>query len=134
MTASLTALLLSTAKLFTTPLSLEEMRNKQAVIETTRGTFIIELLPEAAPNHVGHFIKTAEEGGYDGTTFHRAVKYGIIQGGDPLTKDPEAQDRYGTGGLGVLARELSSIILDVLARADDRVVDDPPVRLPLTSL
>ena len=107
MTASLTALLLSTAQLFTTPLSLEEMRNKQAVIETTRGMFIIELLPEAAPNHVGHFIKTAEEGGYDGTTFHRAVKYGIIQGGDPLTKDPEAQDRYGTGGLGVLARELS---------------------------
>ncbi len=107
MTASLTALLLSTAQLFTTPLSLEEMRNKQAVIETTRGMFIIELLPEAAPNHVGHFIKTAEEGGYDGTTFHRAVKYGIIQGGDPLTKDPEAQDGYGTGGLGVLARELS---------------------------
>jgi 23S rRNA-/tRNA-specific pseudouridylate synthase len=33
------------------------------------------------------------------------VKYGIIQGGDTMTKDPGARDRYGTGGLGLLARE-----------------------------
>lgn len=92
---------------FTTPLSVEEMATKQALVETTMGNFIIEFLPEVAPNHAGYFLKLASEGAYDGTTFHRVIKYGIIQGGDPLTRDPEARDRYGTGGLGVLAAEFS---------------------------
>ncbi len=92
---------------FTTPLSQAEMRNKQAVLETSRGTIVIELLPQAAPNHVGYFMKLAKEGAYAGTTFHRAVKLGIIQGGDPLTKDPAKRALYGTGGLGVLKAEIS---------------------------
>ncbi|MGH9146258.1 MAG: peptidylprolyl isomerase [Vicinamibacterales bacterium] len=59
---------------FTTPLSLADMQNKQAVVETTLGEFVIDLLPQAAPNHVGYLIKLAREGAYDGTTFHRAVR------------------------------------------------------------
>jgi len=90
---------------FTTPLSLDEMRNKQAVVETDLGTIVIDLLPEAAPNHVGYFIKNAEDGTYVGTVFHRVVRRGIVQGGDPLTKDPARADAYGTGGLGVLRAE-----------------------------
>jgi Peptidyl-prolyl cis-trans isomerase (rotamase) - cyclophilin family len=61
---------------------------KQAVVETSVGTFVIDLAPEAAPNQTAHFMKLAADGAYDGTTFHRAVKYGMVQGGDPLTKDP----------------------------------------------
>jgi peptidyl-prolyl cis-trans isomerase B (cyclophilin B) len=90
---------------FTTPLSLDEMRNKQAVMDTDLGTIVIDLLPDAAPNHVGYFIKNAQDGGYVGTTFHRVVRQGIVQGGDPLTKDPSKVDAYGTGGLGVLRAE-----------------------------
>ena len=90
---------------FTTPLTLDQMRNKQAVVETDLGTIVIDLLPEAAPNHVGYFIKNAQDGIYVGTTFHRVVRQGIIQGGDPLTKDPAKVDAYGTGGLGVLRAE-----------------------------
>ena len=45
-------------ELFVTPLGLDEMRDKQAVVETTAGTFVIDLLPEAAPNHVGLFLQT----------------------------------------------------------------------------
>ena len=90
---------------FKTPLTVDQMKGKQAVIETAAGTIILQLLPEAAPNHVGHFIKTAQEGGYNGTTFHRMIKYGIIQGGDPLSKDPARSAQYGTGGLGVLRME-----------------------------
>jgi len=52
-------------------------------------------------------MKLAKEGAYAGTTFHRAVKLGIIQGGDPLTKDPAKRALYGTGGLGVLRAEIS---------------------------
>ena len=90
---------------FTTPLSLDEMRNKQAVVETDLGTIVIDLLAEAAPNHVGYFIKNAQEGTYAGTAFHRVVRQGIVQGGDPLTKDLSKADAYGTGGFGVLRAE-----------------------------
>ena len=99
------ASLVALQELFTTPLALEEMRDKQAVVETTLGEMVIDLLPEKAPNHAGYFMKLAAEGAYDGTSFHRLVKYGIVQGGDPKTKDPGARDQYGTGGLGLLARE-----------------------------
>ncbi len=93
---------------FKTPLTLAEMSHKQAVVATSKGTFVIELLPEAAPNHVGYFIKLAREGAYNGTTFHRAIRMGIIQGGDPLSKDPAKKDLYGTGGLGILNAEFNA--------------------------
>jgi len=79
----------------------------EAVVETAKGSFTIRLLPEVAPRHAALFVKTAEAGGYDGTTFHRVIVGGIIQGGDPLTKDPGKVSQYGTGGLGLLKAELS---------------------------
>lgn len=79
----------------------------EAVIETAEGPFVIRLLPELAARHVQHFVKTARAGGYDGTTFHRIVPRGIIQGGDPLSKDPAKKALYGTGGLGLLKAEFS---------------------------
>ncbi len=47
-------------------------------------------------------MKLAKEGAYDGTVFHRVIKHGIVQGGDPISKDPAKAKLYGTGGLGVL--------------------------------
>jgi cyclophilin family peptidyl-prolyl cis-trans isomerase len=79
----------------------------EAVVETPKGSFTIRLLPEAAPKHAALFVKTARAGGYDGTTFHRVIVGGIIQGGDPLTKDPGKAALYGTGGLGLLSAEFS---------------------------
>ena len=76
---------------------------QQAVIDTSMGTIVIELLPEKAPNHVGYFMKLAREGAYAGTTFHRVIKYGIIQGGDPAKSA-----QYGTGGLNILRPEINA--------------------------
>jgi len=91
---------------FKTTLTPAEMTNKQAVVNTTAGTFVIDLRPDLAPNHVGYFIKLAREGAYKGTTFHRVIRMGIIQGGDPLSKDPAKAKLYGTGGLGLLKAEI----------------------------
>ena len=71
---------------------------KQAVVETSAGTFVVDLTPETAPNYVASFIKRAGEGAYDGTTFHGMVKFGMVQGGDPLSKDPAKGELYGRGG------------------------------------
>jgi peptidyl-prolyl cis-trans isomerase B (cyclophilin B) len=80
-------------------LSAQTVPPKQAVVETTAGTFIIDLTPETAPNQTAHFMKIAAEGGYDGTIFHRMVPRGMVQGGDPLSKDPSKREAYGSGGL-----------------------------------
>jgi cyclophilin family peptidyl-prolyl cis-trans isomerase len=79
--------------------------SKQAVVETSAGTFVLDLSADVAPNHVANFIKLAQEGTYDGTTFHRMVKYGMVQGGDPLSKDPTKRAQYGTGGLNQVKAE-----------------------------
>lgn len=92
---------------FTSTMTAAEMQNKQAVLETSLGTIVLDLLPEAAPNHVAFFITRAREHAFDGTTFHRVIKMGLIQGGDPLTKDPSQSAKYGTGGLRQLRFEAS---------------------------
>jgi cyclophilin family peptidyl-prolyl cis-trans isomerase len=90
---------------FTSPFTLDEMKGKQAVVETTMGRVVMQLLPESAPNVVAHFMTLAREGGYDGTVFHRVVRNGIIQGGDPISKDPARVKEYGSGGMNRLRAE-----------------------------
>jgi cyclophilin family peptidyl-prolyl cis-trans isomerase len=84
-----------------------EAEAREVVVTTDAGAFVIRLRPDLAPLHVRHFLKTARAGGYDHTTFHRIIAGGIIQGGDPLSKDAAKAKLYGTGGLGLLKAELS---------------------------
>jgi peptidyl-prolyl cis-trans isomerase B (cyclophilin B) len=74
--------------------------NEVAVIKTSEGEMIAEFWSDVAPNTVENFKKLARSGFYDGTAFHRIVKGFMIQGGDPLTKDPAKDSRYGTGDPG----------------------------------
>src|SRR3954464_5366661 len=74
--------------------------NEVAVIKTAYGDMVIEFWPDVAPKTVENFKSLAKKGFYDGTAFHRIVKGFMIQGGDPLTKDPSKEDRWGTGGPG----------------------------------
>jgi peptidyl-prolyl cis-trans isomerase B (cyclophilin B) len=100
--------LLQAQTFFTATLKPDELRNTQAVLETSYGTIVLDLLGDAAPNHVAHFITRVREGAYDRTVFHRVIGMGIIQGGDPISKDPAQAAKYGTGGLGVLRFEANS--------------------------
>jgi peptidyl-prolyl cis-trans isomerase B (cyclophilin B) len=74
--------------------------NEVAVITTTEGEMVIEFWPEVAPKTVENFKTLAKKGFYDGTCFHRVIKGFMIQGGDPLTKDPSKEAMWGTGGPG----------------------------------
>ena len=61
-----------------------EVKNPIATIEIKDyGTIKVELYPEYAPNTVKNFITLANNGFYDGLTFHRIIKDFMIQGGDP---------------------------------------------------
>ena len=71
-----------------------------AVIKTTEGDMVVEFWTDAAPKTIENFKTLAKKGFYDGTCFHRVIKGFMIQGGDPLTKDPAKEDMWGTGGPG----------------------------------
>jgi len=82
----------------------------EAVVSTDLGTYRFEFAPDKAPKHVEHFITLARQGYYNGSAFHRVVAYGMIQGGDPLLKDPKTPRKlWGTGGLNQLASEFSDL-------------------------
>ncbi len=82
----------------------------EAVVETDMGSFRFEFAPDKAPNHIEHFLKLAREKYYDGSAFFRVVANGIIQGGDPLLKDPKTpKNLWGTGGLNLLKSEFSDL-------------------------
>lgn len=71
----------------------------KAVIETTHGKIVLNLLPDIAPETVRNFIKLAKSGFYDGTLFHRVIPGFMIQGGDPNSKQPDKR-KWGIGGPG----------------------------------
>jgi peptidyl-prolyl cis-trans isomerase B (cyclophilin B) len=107
-----------------------DYENIEAVLDTSNGQIVIEFFPKEAPKHVEYFVKNAREGAYDGTAFHRVVKFGLIQGGDPLSKSPANRARYGTGGLNAglpdevnknkhLPGAVSSVLVPVRAGSND---------------
>lgn len=66
-------------------------------IVTNMGTIKVKLYSKT-PKHRENFAKLALSGFYDGLLFHRVINEFMIQGGDPLTKDPSKEGSYGTGG------------------------------------
>ena len=74
--------------------------NEIAIIKTSEGDMVIEFWTDAAPKTIENFKKLAHAGFYNGTAFHRIVKGFMIQGGDPLTKDPSKESSYGSGNAG----------------------------------
>lgn len=105
MKLSILAVLLLSSALFAADQKKEETSpvnagNEVAVIKTSEGEMVVQFWTDAAPNTIENFKKLARSGFYNGTIFHRIVKGFMIQGGDPNSKDPAKEDRYGAGGPG----------------------------------
>ncbi len=82
----------------------------EAVVETELGSFRIEFAPDKAPKHVDFFLGLVRKGYYDGSAFHRVFAYSLIQGGDPLLKDPKTPKAlWGSGGLKLQKNEFSDL-------------------------
>ena len=77
-----------------------ENTDEVAIIKTTEGELVIGFWTDVAPKTVENFKTLAKKGFYEGTCFHRVIKDFMIQGGDPLTKDPKMESRWGTGDPG----------------------------------
>jgi cyclophilin family peptidyl-prolyl cis-trans isomerase len=69
----------------------QEIREKEAKaddlprveLKTTKGTIVLELFENEAPNSVANFISLVEKKTYDGLAFHRVIPHFVAQGGDP---------------------------------------------------
>jgi cyclophilin family peptidyl-prolyl cis-trans isomerase len=64
-------------------MTIDPARPYFAQIETTQGTFCIELFAEQVPQTVNNFVFLAQEGFYDGAKFHRVLPGFVAQTGDP---------------------------------------------------
>lgn len=74
-------------------MALESGKTYTAEIELEKGgVMVADLFAEAAPETVNSFVFLANEGFYDGLTFHRVIPGFVAQGGDP--------EGTGTGGPG----------------------------------
>ncbi|MBI3233402.1 MAG: peptidylprolyl isomerase [Bacteroidetes bacterium] len=65
-------------------------------LKTSFGTMYMWLYKQT-PLHRANFLKLADEGYFDSSTFHRIIKNFVIQGGDPNSKDTDTTND-GLGG------------------------------------
>jgi peptidyl-prolyl cis-trans isomerase B (cyclophilin B) len=52
-------------------------------LTTDKGDIVLDLYPANAPKTVNNFVFLAQDGYYNGVTFHRVINDFMIQGGDP---------------------------------------------------
>ena len=65
------------------PMVIDTSKQYIAIIKTEKGNIVLELFAKDVPVTVNNFVFLADEGFYDGTTFHRVIPGFMAQGGDP---------------------------------------------------
>ena len=78
-------------------LNAPKVGEKVVVLETSMGKIVIRMFPDSAPKAVENFMTHADNGYYNGLTFHRVMNDFMIQGGDPKGD--------GTGGESIWGEE-----------------------------
>ena len=81
-------------------------KDEVVTISTSQGTIRLILFDDT-PLHKANFLKRAQSGAYNGTTFHRVIDGFMIQGGDTNTKDADpSNDGLGQANEGTIPAEL----------------------------
>ena len=81
-------------------------KDEVVTISTSQGTMRLILFDDT-PLHKANFLKRAQSGAYNGTTFHRVIDGFMIQGGDTNTKDADpGNDGLGQASEGTIPAEL----------------------------
>jgi cyclophilin family peptidyl-prolyl cis-trans isomerase len=66
------------------PMTIDASKQYFATFKLAKGgEFVVKLFPDKAPKTVNNFVFLAQQGFYDGTTFHRVLEGFMAQGGDP---------------------------------------------------
>ncbi len=112
---------LKKAKVAPPPAGMKVPDKARVKLTTSKGDIIVELNGKAAPLHAKSFLYLSGKGFYNGTVFHRYEPGFVIQGGDPLSKNPKLGAPYasltgspsgfhGSGGPGYqVPREFNSL-------------------------
>jgi cyclophilin family peptidyl-prolyl cis-trans isomerase len=114
------------------PASMPTPKTATLLFTTSKGKIKVQLNGAEAPLQVKSFVYLTQKGFYNGTLFHRYAdlmegsgqKGRIIQGGSPLTRDPDLRQFWGVGGPGYeVPREHNSLTHEAFviaaARSDD---------------
>jgi peptidyl-prolyl cis-trans isomerase A (cyclophilin A) len=108
--------------------------NPVVVVETSAGSFTIELFGEQAPVSVENFLQYVKDGFYPGTIFHRVVAGYVIQGGgytEDLTLKPARPpiQNEATNGLqnrrGTVAMARTRVLRSATSQFYVNVADNP---------
>lgn len=82
----------------------DKMSNPKIKLETSKGTMMIELDAEKAPNSAANFVAYVKDGFYDGVIFHRVIPNFMVQGGgmnadmsEKSNKKPTIQNEANNG-------------------------------------
>jgi peptidyl-prolyl cis-trans isomerase B (cyclophilin B) len=104
--------------------SVTKLAQYRAVLETSMGEITVELRPDIAPEHVRNFLRLASAGVYDGTTWHRVVKWFVVQTGHipsrtaPLSEAQQRLVRNITAEFNDELHELGTVSMARLAEPD----------------
>lgn len=123
---------LKAVKVSPPPAALKVPKNARVQLQTSKGNITIQLDTAAAPLHTKSFYYLVQKGFYNGTVFHRGADLmegsgtpgNIIQGGDPLTRNPKTAEFAGGGGPGYqVPRERNKLTHTALVIAAARTSD-----------
>jgi len=91
---------------------------RDAVIETSMGTIVIELYWDHAPKTCKNFYELCSRGYYKNTVFHRVIKDFMIQGGDPTGTGRGGSSIYGKQFEDEITKDLKHVGAGILSMAN----------------
>lgn len=94
------------------------METPKVEVQTSMGSFKVELYSDKAPKTCDNFIKLARSGYYDNTIFHRIIRDFMIQGGDPTGSGRGGQSIYGEKFEDEITHELRHTGAGILSMAN----------------